>query len=58
MSNDKKPSKMVGFACPDSLRKQIDDYRYSARIPNEGETIRRLIQAGLERGQEAAQAAS
>jgi metal-responsive CopG/Arc/MetJ family transcriptional regulator len=33
---------------PESLLKQIDDYRFENRLPSRAEAIRELIQAGLQ----------
>lgn len=52
MAKEKVTANMLTFACPDSLRSEISDYRYTSRIPSEGEAIRRLIADSLSRVKE------
>ncbi len=47
MSKEKMTANVLTFACPDSLRTAVSDYRYTSRIPSEGEAIRRLLVDGL-----------
>lgn len=54
MSKEKMTANMVSFACPDTIRNEIADYRYGSRIPSEGEAIRRLLADSLARLKESA----
>lgn len=54
MSKEKVTANMISFACPDTIRNEIADYRYGSRIPSEGEAIRRLLVESLARLKESA----
>lgn len=49
MSKEKATANMLTFACPDTLRSEIDDYRYTMRISSQSEAIRRLVSESTSR---------
>ena len=45
---DEKLTKRVQFLAKPSMVKEIEDYRYKHRLRTQGETIRHLIELGLQ----------
>lgn len=48
LMKDEKLTKRVQFLAKPSMVKEIEDYRYKHRLRTQGETIRHLIELGLQ----------
>lgn len=52
-AEEKLTANMLSFSCPDSLREQLNQYRYdvraNTRVPPESEAIRALLTDALSR---------